>query len=106
MNQVRNNTVKQRFELEVDGLVAFADYREQPPGTLILPHTEVPPALGGRGVGSALVAGALAQIRDAGQHVVPSCSFVAAYIKRHPEFQPLLAERADGASPGDGSLTD
>jgi len=35
---------------------------------------------------------ALEAAREQGKQVVPLCPFVAAYIKRHPEYQPLVAE--------------
>ena len=54
-------------------------------------HTEVPKRLEGRGIGSQLVAGALDIARAQGLTVVPRCSFVKAYIKRHPAYADLLA---------------
>ena len=56
---------------------------------IVFTHTQVPPALEGQGVGSRLIAGALAQVREAGLKVVPACSFVAAYVQRHPEAADL-----------------
>jgi predicted GNAT family acetyltransferase len=56
-------------------------------------HTKVDTAYDGQGVGSQLVAGALAQVRDARRRFVPECSFVSAYVDRHPELDDL---RADG----------
>jgi predicted GNAT family acetyltransferase len=53
-------------------------------------HTEVPPELNGRGIGSTLVRGALEQVRFRGLKVVPKCPFVAAYMGKHPEFNDLL----------------
>jgi predicted GNAT family acetyltransferase len=53
----------------------------------------VPPDLQGRGLGSALVRGALLLAREQGERVVPVCPFVAAYIERHTEFQDLLGNR-------------
>ncbi len=87
---VRDDPARQRFELEVDGALAFVDYRRDG-GTLLLTHAEVPPALRGGGVGSALVKGTLALVRQRGDKVVPLCSFVAHYMERHPEVQDLLA---------------
>ena len=42
--QVTDNTAEHRFEVHLDGDVAFAEYRLKP-GQIILPHTVVPPAL-------------------------------------------------------------
>lgn len=86
---VRNNTAKSRFELDVDGHTAVAFYSMEP-GVITLVHTEVPPELSGRGVGSRLVRGALEQIRALGLKVVAKCPFVSAYMGKHPEFNDLL----------------
>jgi uncharacterized protein len=86
---VRHNAAESRFELAVDGHVAAAFYRAAE-GVLTFVHTEVPPEIGGRGVGTRLVRGALEQTRAMGFKAVPRCSFVAAVIARHPEFNDLL----------------
>lgn len=86
-----DNPATGAFETTIDGLRAFADYRIEG-GTMILPHTVVPPELGGRGIAGKLVEAALARARAQGLKVVPACSYVAAYFKRHPEVQDLLAE--------------
>jgi hypothetical protein len=86
---VRDNAALERFELETDGHTAYLYYRLEP-GVITLVHTEVPPALGGRGVGSRLVAGALETIRQRWLKVVVKCPFVAAYMGKHPEFNDLL----------------
>lgn len=59
-------------------------------GTIVFMHTEVPESLEGQGVGSALVRGALEHAREQGYGVAPLCPFVAAYIRRHPEYQDLV----------------
>jgi uncharacterized protein len=87
---VRDDTASQRFVLDVDGVMAFVDYRRDG-RTLLLTHAEVPHALRGGGVGSALVKGTLDLVRQRGDKVVPLCSFVAHYMERHPEVQDLLA---------------
>lgn len=86
---VRDDPARRRFELELDGELAFVDYRRDG-RKLLLTHAEVPPALRGGGVGSALVKGTLALVRERGEKVVPLCSFVAHYMERHPEVQDLL----------------
>ncbi len=88
--EVRNNREKQRYELEVDGHLALAAYRLRP-GRITFTHTEVPEAIGGRGVATRLVKAALAGARAQGLKVVPACPFVKHYIDTHPEEQDLLA---------------
>lgn len=78
------------FEAQIEGRLAQACYRREG-DTLVLHHTEVPPALQGRGVAAALVAAALGHARAERLRVRPTCSYVAAYMRRHPETQDLLA---------------
>ena len=82
-----------RFEALVDGGLAHVDYRRVG-NTLHMMHTEVPPAAEGRGVAAALVQAALDYAADNGLTVMPLCSYVRAYIRRHPDAQPLLAPAA------------
>ena len=91
---VRDNAQASRFEVRIDGAVAVADYRLEG-DRILLTHTEVPAALEGRGLGSALIRAALASARERGLKVVPQCTFVAAYMQRHPETQDLLAGYGD-----------
>ena len=85
---VRDNKSQHRFELDVEGSVAFANYRLAP-GSVIITHTETPPALRGRGIASKLVQGALEMIRADGLKVVAGCGFVVDYLQKHPEFADL-----------------
>ncbi|SNS75165.1 hypothetical protein SAMN06893096_107159 [Geodermatophilus pulveris] len=81
-----------RFEIRLgDRVVGLASYHVED-GTMALPHTEVDPSMGGRGIGSALVAGVLAAARERGVTVLPYCSFVRHYIEQHPEVLDLVAE--------------
>ena len=57
------------------------------------PHTEVPYDHAGQGVGSQIAFKALTDIREQGSKVIPQCGFVASYIRRHPEWQELVAVR-------------
>lgn len=88
-NTVRDNESLHRFELEAEGHIAFSNYRRDG-GTLTVLHTEVPAALNGRGIGSALVRGLLDIARAQGLKVRPLCPFVAAYIGKHPEYADLV----------------
>jgi predicted GNAT family acetyltransferase len=87
--KVRDNKALSRFELDVEGMVAFANYRTRP-GTVIITHTETPRALRGRGIASELVQGALQLIRADGLKVVAGCGFVVDYLQKHPEFADLV----------------
>lgn len=87
---VRNDPARNRYELEVDGHVAFIQYSAKP-GVITLIHTEVPPELGGKGVGTALVRGALEDVRRQGLKMVVKCSFIRAFMSKHSEFNDLLA---------------
>jgi predicted GNAT family acetyltransferase len=87
---VRNNTSLNRYELNVGEAVAFATYRLTP-DSVIITHTETPPALRGRGIASRLIKGALEQIRADDLKVVAGCSFVADYLRDHPEFSDITA---------------
>ena len=87
---VTNNRAENQYELIVDGHKALAAYRLDP-GRISFTHTEVPVELEGQGVGTRLIEGALAQVREEGLQVVPLCSFVRHYIDTHQEAQDLLA---------------
>jgi predicted GNAT family acetyltransferase len=87
--QALNNPARQRFEIIMENHLAKLNYREHD-GTIELVHTEVPEELAGRGLANKLAEAALSYARAENLKVVPSCSFVAKYIARHPEWQSLL----------------
>lgn len=78
-----------RFEAELPQGHAECAYRRQG-DVLLLTHTEVPVALEGRGLAAALVQATLDWARAEGLKVRPLCSYVAAYMRRHPQTQDLL----------------
>jgi len=91
---VRNNSAASRYEVVVDGTVAgFAAYRLRD-DVVVFTHTEVDPAFEGQGLGGTLAKGALDDVRLHDAHIVPLCPFIAAYVKRHPEYQDLVASDA------------
>jgi uncharacterized protein len=89
MADVVNSPAQHRYELVVDGHLA-ATYYKVSDGVITFIHTEVPKELGGKGVGSQLIKGALDQVRADGLKVIPQCPFVKAYIDKHPEYDDLL----------------
>lgn len=88
-NHVRDNAAASRFELEIEGHVAFAEYRLAG-GTITFTHTVSPKELAGKGAGSALARGALDQVRARGLKVVAECPFIAGFIRKNGEYADLL----------------
>jgi predicted GNAT family acetyltransferase len=84
------NSPPARYELDVDGHIAFANYRNID-GVIAITHTEVPSALRERGVGSRLVLEMLGDIRAQNLKVRPLCSFARFVVAQHPEFGDLVA---------------
>jgi predicted GNAT family acetyltransferase len=87
--QVVNNEAEGRFEVRLGDQVAYTEYRLLKTG-ILFPHTEVPPAFEGQGVGGKLVRAGMAFARERGELVIPVCPFVAAFITRHPEYHDLV----------------
>lgn len=90
MDIIRNNAALSRYEMDVDGDTAFANYRIAS-GVVVITHVETPRALRGRGIGARMVEGALRMIRADGLKVVAGCSFARSYLAEHPEYHDLIA---------------
>ncbi|HUD86600.1 MAG TPA: GNAT family N-acetyltransferase [Xanthobacteraceae bacterium] len=87
---IRDNTALSRFELDADGVTAFMTYRIA--GNVItLIHTETPVEARDHGIASQLIKGVLETVRARGLKIVPRCTFVRAYLDKHPEFRDLVA---------------
>jgi predicted GNAT family acetyltransferase len=86
-----DNEARGRFELDVDGTIAFVTYRKSP-GAITLVHTEVPPELGGRGVGSKLGRATLDAVRAQACKLSVECDFIRNYMTKHAEYNDLLAD--------------
>jgi predicted GNAT family acetyltransferase len=86
--RITHDPDRQRFETEVDGHLAHADYelRDQ---VMHFTSTQVPSEIGGRGIAGKLVRYGMDHARERGYGVVPACSYVAAWLERHPEYQDL-----------------
>jgi len=88
-NEVSNNPAHHRYELAVDGHIA-ATYYKIADDVITFIHTEVPPELGGKGIASKLIKGALDQVRADGLKVIAQCPFDKAYIEKHTDYSDLL----------------
>ena len=82
-----------RFSLRLDGHEAELLYSLRS-GRMVIDHTGVPEAIGGRGIAATLVKAALDHARRQGWRVVPACSYSAAYVQRHPEYADLVDARS------------
>ncbi len=89
--RVRHNAAAGRYEAEVNGHLAVAEYRREG-DRIIFTHTFVPPDLRDRGIAEKLVRTALEEARQEGWRVVPQCSYVALFLRRNPEFRSLMDE--------------
>jgi len=86
------NFEKKRFELHSEEYIAFIDYILNNENTMFLTHTEVPKELGGKGIGKVLVQHSLEYLKENNYKLAPLCPFVAAYVKKNPEWGFLLAK--------------
>jgi predicted GNAT family acetyltransferase len=79
---VTNNKEKSRYELETDGYLSIADYQLNG-SELAITHVYVPDELRGRGIAAQVMAGVVEDATKNNLHIVPTCSYAAAYMKRH-----------------------
>lgn len=89
LKTIQHNKQAQRFEVHLEGHIGYMSYVLSGEN-IEYDHTIVPKELGGRGIGSELVKYGLAYARVNHLPVIPTCSFVSAYIARHPDYQDLL----------------
>lgn len=90
MITVIQDTERSRFTATVDGVLCVLDYQLQD-GEMAITHTGVPSQVGGRGIAAELTRQALLMARANGWTVRPLCSYAAVYMRRHPEYNDLLA---------------
>lgn len=81
---------KGRYVWSAEGIEAEMTFTRAGAGRIIIDHTGVPEALGGRGVGLALVTRAVEDARAAGIRILPLCPFAAAQFRKHPDWADVL----------------
>lgn len=87
---IKHNEQAHRFETTVDGTTAYISYVDNG-NVIVYDHTIVPSAIGGRGIAGQLTKHALDYARAQGKKVMPACSYVANYMRKHPEYSDLKA---------------
>lgn len=89
MNELRNNTDEQRYEMDEQGQTSWADYRLVD-DRIYIDHVESPPALRGTGAAGRLMMAMSADLKAQGLKVTPICGYAAAWLRRSPEYRDLL----------------
>ncbi|RZA21130.1 MAG: N-acetyltransferase [Lysobacteraceae bacterium] len=89
-SEIRHDDASHRFLVEVDGHAGHLEY-EHRDGVMVITHTIVPSAIGGRGIAAALVKAAVEHARDEGLKVDPQCGYAEAWMGRNPDYQGLRA---------------
>jgi predicted GNAT family acetyltransferase len=86
-----HDTETQNFYAFLPEGKAVMEYKANREGKIFVTHTEVDPALRGKGVGDRLALHVLDYIRNNKFKLVPLCPFMVAYLKRHTEHMDLVA---------------
>jgi len=90
--EVKHNPAENRFEAWIDGQLSKLDYMEDG-DTIVMTHVGVTPAHRGHGVAGKVTQVALEYAKEKSLRVIPMCSYVGAYIRRHPEYIELTKQR-------------
>ena len=90
--EVRHDEQAQEFVIDLDGGRAYLSYRDEGDGVINLAHTEVPEENEGEGLGSKLAKAAMSHAESNGLKIRPGCAFVQSWLKKHPEYQKLVAK--------------
>jgi predicted GNAT family acetyltransferase len=88
---IRHDATRHRFEATVDGELCTLDY-ELSSAVMVITHVRVPESVAGRGIAASLTEAALTIARASRWRVMPQCPYAAAYMKRHPAWNDLLAD--------------
>ena len=94
--EIQNDEKSRRFHANVDGHEVTIEYVKVGDAYNLL-HTFVPEELRGRHVGEELVRGTLDQIKSQGATFLPTCPFVQAFVKRHPEYREGVSSHTSGS---------
>lgn len=86
---IEHDRPQSRFQVTVGAHRALLDYRLEP-SRMVITHTEVPTAIGGRGIAAALTVAALEYARAQSLKVLPACEYAAVFLRRHDEYADLV----------------
>lgn len=86
---IQHDAGQHRFQTMVDGHACILEY-QLAGGRMVITHTGVPAAVGGRGIAAGLMQAALDWARAEGLRVVAQCTYAASYVARHPQYADLV----------------
>ena len=89
MTSLRDNTARNRYEMDVDGQTVFANYRKAE-GVLTILWVEAPPVLRGTGAAGRLMTLIGEQARKQGWRIVPVCGYAAAWLRGSKTYRDLV----------------
>lgn len=90
MTNFRDNLTDSRYEYEMNGAIAYAEYRKEG-GVLTINYVFAPEALRGTGAAGKLMESVTETARREGLKVIPRCGYAASWISKHPECADLLS---------------
>lgn len=89
--EVLHNEKENRFEIWIEENLSKLDYMLDG-STIVMTHVGVPPVFRGQGVAGCLTRAGLEYARENSLRVIPMCSYVRVYMRRHPEYLKLLEQ--------------
>ena len=95
MGREPDKVTRSRFEIEDSGEVAYLEFETDSQGWMTIWHTEVPPAMRGRGVASELAQSAFEYAKQQNLRVDVICPLAAAFLSKHPEYISSVGKKAD-----------
>jgi predicted GNAT family acetyltransferase len=108
MSTISHDPAAHRFSAAVEDHLAVLDYTLDG-SVMSIMHTNVPPAIQGRGIAAELMGAALSAARAGGWTVNAVCSYAVDYLRKHPldpqrqHVEDLLDEGLDESFPASDS---
>lgn len=90
--EVIHNPTESRFEIRLDGQLAKLDYMEDG-DSIVMTHVGVPMEFRGHGIAAIITKAGLDYAKAKSLRVIPMCSYVAAYLRRNPQYIELTRSK-------------